>query len=233
MSTTLRAATLFVAATLALPSSYLAAATLNPISPPSDTKLFTTEIKRDEEVDGPQRGHDAFIVNAGDSSVNSAPFNWGASGTTYDWSVAYDGNTATLGFSGGISLPLDIDPDGVWNAIKIITRSNDTTNFSAAKVTVVVEDANGSPLDAPQSFMAELDQFNEVTLALSDGSNFTSLAGTITWDFTPAPGAGGTPNSRYAFNLKALTAIPEPGTFGLALASLAGLAVRRQRALVG
>ncbi len=234
MNTTLRAATMLVAATLALPTSYLAAATLNPISPPSTTEIFNTEIKRDQQVNGPVRGHDVFVRNGGGPGVSSFPLTWGPSGTSYDWSIAYDGDTASITVN-GTSRSVDADPDGVWNAIKIITRANDQDPpaFTAAKVTVVVEDANGSALDAPQSYMAELGEFNEITLGLSDGSDFTSLAGTLTWDFTAAPGSTRTPNSRYAFNLKGLNAVPEPGTFGLALVSLAGLAVRRQRAFVG
>ena len=204
------------------------AATLDPISPALTNKLFSTEIKRDKDAGGGNQGHDAFLRNADTFVGSSTPINWGVSGTVYDWELTYDGDTATLDVTGGSPLSYDINPDGTWNAVKIITRSDDDTRFDSAKVTVVVEEANGVALDAPQMFMAELTEYNEVTLELSNGDDLQSLSGTLKWDFQFASGASGSPNSRFAFITKGLEVIPEPATATLVIAGLS-MVIRRRR----
>lgn len=216
-------------ATLAVPNA--GATMLTETSAEEVAKLFTTEIKRDKAANGANLGKDVFLRNQDDFVGPSADVNWGPSGTSYDWSLSYDGDNAMLGVQfAGAPLNLNVTPDGLLNAVKVITRSTDSNRHASATVTVVIDEVNGSPLAVPRVETASLVQFNEVTLGLDSGDPFTSLSGTLTWDFEFAPGANGSPNSNFAFIIKGLTVVPEPSSAILALGAIAAMATNRRRA---
>lgn len=91
------------------------AISLVPFSPTDDEiKVFTTEVKRDENVNSnSQRGHDVFLRNQEAFAGPSFNLDWGASGTAYDWLLSYGGDEATFTFAGR-TLRLDVVPDLRW-----------------------------------------------------------------------------------------------------------------------
>ncbi len=194
----------------------MASISLAPFVPSgNETKIFTTEVKRDQNVNNNGfRGSDVFLRNGDGFAGPNFNVPWGTSGTSYDWLLAYDGDEATFTFN-GTSLQIDVDPDLDWNAINLIARSTDSGRFSFAESTVTVSTVNGMTLPDPQPvFSAELVEFNENFRITSTGESFTSIGGTFAFDFQIQDAASGSPNSNYSFLVKALNvqAVPEPSS---------------------
>lgn len=233
MKTTLLAAVLSMAAAAAQAATLSAIDLTDTTKFLGSSKLFTTEIKRDKNVqNNGQRGHDAFLRNAEEfATPASINFDWGASGTTYDWALAYDGDAARLTF-GGQTRTLDIDPDGRWNAIQLFLNASDTTRFSTSTTSVRVTQVNGAAISGPFLQSATNGIFDGV-FALKNLGQIQSISGTLSFAFQTLPGASGTPNSRLAFNLKALevepSPIPVPAAFPLLAAGLGALALAARR----
>ena len=198
-------------------------------------KLFTTEIKRDQNVNGgAQRGEDVFLRNGDSFQGPSFNVNWGASGSTYEWSISYDNDEAVLSFGGFEPITLDVDPDGDWNAFQFFIRADDENRLENESTTVTVDEINGDSFAF--SAVGDEDGAFDRAFTLSDFSVIEIMRGTVTFDFDVAAGASGSPNSRFAFNLKALsvddpTVVPIPAALPLFLSALAGLGVvtRRRR----
>jgi hypothetical protein len=198
-------------------------------------KIFTTEIKRDHGVDkGQGRGRDAFLRNGESSDGESIDIKWDKSGTSYDWSVWYDGDVAVLEVAGQ-GRKLDVKEDGRWNAVQFFLRADNIKLFNWSALTVVADKVNGEKLDQAIKIGAKNEQVNAV-FALDKFDRIESLSGSFLFDFELAKGGNGSPNSQLSFNLKAWevqpTAVPLPaglpllaGGFGL----LAVLARRRCR----
>lgn len=183
------------------------AVTLQSIGPVSSDTLFNTEIKRDKNIhNNGQRGHDVFLRNQNWFIGPSKGFNFGASGSEYDWSIAYDGNIATLKFE-NITRQVNVWPDGDWNAFDIRVKADDSKRFKTATTTVQIDTVNGQGLVNPAMILVT-DGFLNETLAVSDAFEFTSLSGTVRFDFDLEPGAKGSPNSRLSFGFKGLEIDP-------------------------
>lgn len=204
------------------------AATLSSISPGQGTKLFTTEVKRDQNVNNnSQRGNDVFLRN-GDVFVGpSFNVNWGASGTEYDWSLDYDGDQATLTFDGR-SRMIDVMPDGNLNALQFFVRAEDLQRFASSTTSVFIDLVNG--MATSESIVAT----NETKeMAFLADETITSVSGRVSFLFDVANGASGSPNSRFGFSTKALdidvAPIPLPAGLPLLVAGLGGLALLRKR----
>lgn len=205
----------------------------------TSNKLFTTEVKFDQNVNnGATRGRDVFLRNGDSFTGPNADFTWPASGTTFDWSLSYDGNTASFVFGGLPALTLDVAPDGVWNAFRFDLRSSDDTRFDSASVTVDVTEVNGGALGTPETLSASLnDPFAVEDYQFMGFQGLTSLTGTMRFDYEVANGATGSPNGQLRFNIKALsvldppttTDLPEPATFALFALGLVGLAAATRR----
>ena len=221
------------AVTVAASAGAASAAVITEIATGQGDKLFTTEIKRDQNVDNnAQRGHDVFLRNGEGFSGPSFNVNWGASGTSYDWSVSYDSDEAFLTFAGFDPIKIDVDPDGDWNAFQFFVRASDNTRFENESTTVTVDEINGmaTVFEAIGDGNGAFDK----AFTLSDLSVIETIRGTVTFDFDILDGAKGSPNSRLAFNLKALSidpaVVPVPAALPLFLTALAGLgAVARRR----
>lgn len=216
-----------------------AAATLTPVDLTdtkryeSSTQLFGVEIKRDQNVQNSGgSGKDAFLRNSTNpntpASMNVA---WGASGTSYGWSLGYDGDTARLAF-GTQSTTLDIAPDGRWNALSVYARALDASKFASVTTTFTITRANGAALSAPL-ILSATNGNTSGTFALSDLGKITSLDGTLSFAFALKQGAAGSPNSRVGVQFGALdvtpAAVPLPATLSLFAPALGLLAVLRRR----
>lgn len=196
----------------------------------SSDKLFTTEWKRDRNVDnGGQRGDDIFLRN-NESFATPSSFNVSWTGSSYDWSLSYSGGEATLVF-GGVSNTIDVEPDGDWNAIEFFIRASDTTRFDTSTATVSIDAVNGT---ASGGFtQSATDGTFSGIFALAGFDSISSLSGTMSFEFDVASGAGGSPNGLLAINVKALevAAVPVPPAIALGLLGLGGLVLcaRHQR----
>lgn len=222
---------------------------LQPVDTGLGSKLFTVEVKRDQNVhNNGQRGHDVFLRNGGGFKGPSKGFNYGASGTVYDWSLSYDGNKATLAVD-TLTRTLDVDPDGIWNLFQVYAKA-DSKHFNTATATLNILGVNGEKLANPTVIEAT-DGFAEAALALGGPLAFTSISGTFQFDFDPKPGAKGSPNSSLAFGIEAYevsmtylpglpegpgpSAVPVPagavlmGSLIAATGAWSGLKRRRQR----
>lgn len=220
-----RVAAAIAASMLAVPAS---AATLSSIATGQGSKLFTTEIKRDQNVDnGAQSGTDIFLRNGDGFSGPNFNFNWGDSGTEYGWSLSYDGDSATFVF-GGRSLMIDVMPDGNLNGLQFFAQAKDMTRFDTSTTSVFVDMVNG--MAASESIIAT-DGTSDVAFLADE--TIISVSGRVSFLFEVADGASGSPNSRLGFSLKALDvdvpAVPLPAGLPLLLAGLGGLAVLRRR----
>lgn len=206
-------------------------------------KIFTTELKRDRNVNknglGGQRGHDMFLRTGDTFSGNSANISWGSSGTVYDWSLSYDGNVGQF-VVGNQTLNLDIDPshDDFWNAMTIIVRSNDTRRFNDALVDVTIDTVNGMAAGGMTIFHAALGEYNEVQLAMNGGGIFQNLSGTMRFNYDVVANGKGSPNGRLAFIVKGLQiaglvpnteSVPAPPAAALLLVGLGVVAWSRRR----
>ncbi len=232
---------LFIAAAFCAGACSAQAGTLSQIDLADTTRylgasqLFSSEIKRDENVqDNGQRGHDAFLRNA-ESSATSASWNfdWGRSGSVYDWVLAYDGNVASLTL-GGITRNLDITPDGTWNAVRFFVNASDTSRFTTSTTDVSIQTINGAAI-APFA-RSSADRALRCNFRAGQLATITGLSGTIAFSFQTKAGATGSPNGRLALNIKALdvvpTAVPAPAALpmlGGGLAALAMMARRKRR----
>lgn len=207
------------AAALTLFAVPATAATLSPIPIGQGTKLFTTEIKRDQNVNNSsQRGNDVFLRNAEGFSGPSFNVNWGASGTEYDWSLSYDGDEATLVFD-GVSRMIDVMPDGNLNALQFFLQARDTTRFVTSTTSVIVDMVNNM---MTSESISVTDGTTDVAFLADE--TITSVSGRVSFVFDVANGASGSPNSRLGFSIKALDVTPVPLPAGLPLL-LAGLGV--------
>ncbi|MHA7870969.1 MAG: VPLPA-CTERM sorting domain-containing protein [Hyphococcus sp.] len=211
------------------------AASLTEIGLGEGDKLFTTEIKRDENVENNgQRGSDVFLRNGEEFAGPNFNVDWNASGTVYDWTIEYDGDQATLTFDGFSPINIDVNPDGVFNAFQLFVRADDPNRLENASTTVTVDMVNGMALDMSLNAIGnEMGAFDKA-FTLSDLAAISSISGTIAFAFDVLQGATGSPNSRLAFNFKALSVseIPVPAALPLLLSGLAGLgfASRRRKA---
>jgi hypothetical protein len=232
---------LFVAAAFCAGACSAQAATLSQIDLADTTRylgasqLFSSEIKRDENVqDNGQRGQDAFLRNAEDSATPASwNFDWGRTGSVYNWVLAYDGNIASLTL-GGITRNLDITPDGTWNAVRFFLNASDASRFTTSTTDVSIETVNGAAI-APFA-RSSTDGIFDAAFALDNLATITSLSGTIAFSFQTKAGATGSPNGRLAVNIKALdvvpTAVPVPAALpmlGGGIAALAMIARRKRR----
>jgi hypothetical protein len=204
---------------------------VNPADLVSSDKLFRSEWKRDRNVNNnSQRGHDIFLRNGaiGDAGP-SLGVDWGVSGTSYEWTLSYDSDGATLEF-GTETLTIDVDPDGDWNAVEFFLRA-DASQFDTSTSTVNIETVNGHATGGFTRSVTD-GQFSGI-FALDGFGTISSLSGTMSFDFDVASGANESPNSRLAVNVKALQVAPIPVPPALALGALAlgglGLYGRRQR----
>lgn len=205
------------------------------IGAPEISKLFGTEIKRDQNVqNNGQRGHDAFLRNGSTTNGASFGFFWGNSGTTYDWSLYYDGNLATLSI-GDESATINVNPDAPWNVVSFFLRADDTTRFDTSSVTLTTTTANGQALSVPYVATATDGQVTTPALALDNFTPINNIGGKLAFSFTPKPGASGTPNSRLSAGVTGTNvtptppAVPLPAALPLLLAGLGGLAVAGRR----
>lgn len=223
------------AVTFAMTAGAASAATLGltEIFTGQGDKLFTTEIKRDENVNNnSQRGHDVFLRNNEETTGESFNVDWGASGSTYEWSVSYDGDNAFLTFGAFDPISIDVSPDGSWNAFQLFVRADDGDRFETASTTVTVDEING--MDASLEAIGALDGSFDKAFTLSDLTVIETIRGTVTFDFDPFDGASGSPNSRLGFSLKALyvvdpAVVPVPAALPLLLSGLAGLGLMARR----
>ncbi|MEM6481618.1 MAG: VPLPA-CTERM sorting domain-containing protein, partial [Pseudomonadota bacterium] len=202
------------------------AATLSSITPGLGTKLFTTEVKRDQNVNNnAQRGDDVFLRNGDVFQGPSFNVNWGASGTEYDWSLDYDGENATFTFD-GVSRMIDVMPDGNLNALQFFVQARDLTRFATSTTSVFVDLVNGM---ATSESIVATDETKEMAFLANE--TITSVSGRVSFLFEIADGATGSPNSRLGFSTKALDVAPVPLPAGLPLllAGLGGLALLRKR----
>jgi hypothetical protein len=221
--------------------------------PAETVPLFSSEVKRDQTVQGNGNGgagHDMFLTNPSGHTIGSSNVTWGASGTTYGWTYAYDGVKASLTIgtrtiagnapgnsgpgnsgngnsgNGGASGP-------AWNAVSFFLRATDTTRFTSSSVTVITKMANGTPLDTPLTLSVTNGQQATPWFALGTFESIFSLSGTLKFDFVRRIGATGSPNSRLGFSLNAQhvtpAEVPTPGAGLLLLGALAGLAAVRRR----
>lgn len=175
----------------------------------SSRQLFGAEIKRDQNVQNSGgSGKDAFLRDGTDPNT-PASFNvgWGVSGTSYAWSLGYDGNAATL-MLGSTSTTLNV-ADGNWNAFSLYVRALDDARFSSVTTNFSITKVNGSDLLAPLSVSATNGN-TPGTFALDGLGPISSLQGTLAFSFTLKPGANGSPNSRVAVNFGAIEAVPVP-----------------------
>jgi hypothetical protein len=207
------------------------------IGTPETSTLFTTEIKRDQNVQNAgRRGHDGFLNNGG--NVASINHFWGPSNSVDTWSLGYDGDIATLMLDGR-SASLNIGPDGVWNAMTFFLRADPAAQFTTSTTTVTVTHVNGVLLDTLLSMSVTLGQQSFAAFALPNFGTITSIAGTVRFNFTLAPGASGSPNSRLGFGVSAMNVTPVPPMPPVPLPAAAppmlaglvllGLAARRRR----
>lgn len=239
-----------MAAGLSLLAGAAHATVLQSIDNGLGSKLFTVEVKRDENVqNNGQRGHDVFLRNGAGFSGPSKGLDFGASGTAYNWSLSYDGDTATLAVDTVIRT-LDVSPDGTWNAFQVYAKAADSKRLTTATTTVNIDSVNGAALPAATVITAT-DSFAEAAFALGGPLSFSSLSGTLQFDFDLKPGAKGSPNSRLAFGIKGLevpvselppipdgpgpSAVPVPAGFVLMGSLIAGAGAwsrlrRRRRA---
>jgi hypothetical protein len=203
----------------------------------SSRQLFGAEIKRDQNVQNSGgSGKDAFLRDGTDPNT-SASFNvgWGVSGTSYAWSLGYDGNLATLTL-GSATTSVNVSADGNWNAFSLYVRALDSDRFSSVTTSFSITKVNGSDLLAPLSVSATNGN-TPGAFALDGLGAITSLQGTLAFSFTVKPGANGSPNSRVAVNFGAIeavpvpTAVPVPAALPLLASVIGGLAFlsRRQR----
>lgn len=214
------------AAALLLFALPVSAATLSSIPTGQGTKLFTTEIKRDQNVNNnSQRGNDVFLRNGEGFSGPSFNVNWGASGTEYDWSLSYDGDQATLVFD-GVSRMIDVMPDGNLNALQFFVQARDLNRFVTSTTSVFVDMVNDM---AASELISATDGTADVAFLADE--TITSVSGRVSFLFDVADGATGSPNSRLGFSVKALDVAPVPLPAGLPLllAGLGGFALLRKR----
>ena len=186
------------------------------------TKLFTTEVKRDQVVPGGGgSGRDVFLRNNVLFTGPNQDFAWGSSGSQYDWLLEYDGDQATFTFDSLTPLTLDVDPDGDWGAIRFFIQA-DSDLLSNEKTTVTVDSVNGMAVSETLSAMGNK---VDTSFVISGASNITSIGGTLQFDFDVNDGVNGSPQSRLGFSLKALSApapVPVPAALPLLGTALVG-----------
>lgn len=203
MMKTLTAAAAMLLATVGIAN----ALPLVAVTPEKSGKIFTTEIKRDQNVQNTgRRGHDMFVRPGDSFKGSSAGIKFGDSGTSYDWSLSYDGVTAELKVDDVIR-SVDAPAIGVWNAIQFYVQARDGKRFDSSSTIVSVDTVNSISLAQPVSVAAK-DGVTDTAFAQFGGVAFQSIAGTFMFDFDTAAGAKGSPNSRLGFSVKALSIDP-------------------------
>ena len=207
-------------------------------------KLFTTEIKRDQNIDdGARRGHDIFLRNGDSDRGSSGGFVWDDdTPNIYNWSLSYDGGQAVLtlddGGSRSIDVDIDVAPDGDWNAFQLFVRADDADWFETASTTVTVDEINSMTVSLEAIGSLADGAFDKAFVlagsSISDLAIIRTISGTLAFDFDPFDDAKGSPNSRLGFNLKAFyvedpAVVPIPGAIPLLLSGLAGLGLVARR----
>lgn len=211
------------------------AASLQNVTPVAQTEIFNTEIKRDQTGNGGQRGADIFLRDADNNPIRSGNFNFGASGTEYDFMIGFDGDIASLDFN-NLGIPVDsvdTDLDLPFNAFRLFIKGDDEgkAGFTNESTVVKITEINGMAITGANTFTASegggaLDQI----VALDSLADISSIKGTVQFNFEGG-GLNGSPNSRMQFSLKALnvTPVPVPAPLALLLASVGGLGLLARR----
>ncbi|MEO0485716.1 MAG: VPLPA-CTERM sorting domain-containing protein [Pseudomonadota bacterium] len=230
----MKVSALLVCFALGLASS-AGAATLTLTDVGQGDKLFTTEFKRDQNVQNTgRRGHDVFLRNGAEFSGPSSNVSWGASGTAYDWALSYDGDIATLDFN-GVKSTIDVDPDGTLNGLQFYLRATDTKRFTTSSSTLFVDTLNGIGVSETLSVTDGIDE-----VAFISSQPITSVSGQVLFSFDVNAGSRGSPNGQLAASIKGLSIpisadepglspVPLPAGLPLLAAALGGLAILRRR----
>lgn len=208
------------------------------VSPRPATAMFATEIRRDKNLHNEgQVGNDIYLREGGESSEGrSANIRWGASGTSYDWMLSYDGNIASLTVD-SITRTLNVATDGLWSMVALTVRSEDLARFESARVNVTIDRVNGTVNGGISEFTASLGDDHQVFLGLEDGGSIESLSGTLTFTFAAADDARGSPGTLFAFLTEgyatddetlAATATPAPASLLLFVPFAVAWAARRR-----
>lgn len=231
----------FFAAVLALvaglvPPGLALASTIQSLDPVTGTAgaqtIFSTLMKRDKNVqNNGQSGPDVFVFDQTGVNGASQSVNWAASGTTYNWSVSYDGTTADLTF-GSASRSLTVGQNMTWNAIKVYLVASDP-RFTTATTAISVDRVNGTAPTNPLQ-LSVTDAASSTAYALIRFDRIASLSGTLRYSFQALAGARGSPDDRLAFRMEALqlvpTSVPVPAALPMMVGGLAVLgAVGRRR----
>lgn len=230
-------------ATVAM-SGFAEAASLRTVTPLIWTQIFTTEIKRDQTGTGRLSGHDVFIRDGDNNPIESENFTFGASGTSYDFMIGYDGDIASLDFNGAGApgaLSVDTDLNLEFNALRLVLKGDDDgkAGFVNESTVVTIAEVNGMAVDQTFQAVEGGGKFSQI-MALDELATISSIKGTVRFNFEGG-GLGGSPNSRMQFSVKALnlgssneqggavTPVPVPTPLALLLASMGGLGLLTRR----
>jgi hypothetical protein len=204
----------------------------NGVGKPEQSTLFTTQTRRNQNVQNSgQLGSDIDLLGASGTSLASKNFLWGASGTSYNWSLAFNGTNATLKV--GSNTITTAVGSGTWNVVSFFLRADDTSRFTTSTVTLSTLVANGELLTVPLVFSTTNSTLSSLNFALDGFSAITSLAGTMKFDFVRKTGATGSPADALSWGVKAqqVAPVPLPAAMPMSLVALGllGWAARRRR----
>lgn len=231
------AAVVALVAGIALPGLALSS-TIQVLDPVNGTTgaqtIFSTLVIRNAPSRGRgQAGQDLFLFDPTGSNIDSRNFNWSPSGTTYNWSAAYDGTNATLTF-GSVTQTIAVGQNMTWNAFKVYLVGSGSRNTTATTA-ITVDRVNGAAPTNPLQ-LAVTNGSSGSAYALIPFNQIASLSGTLRYSFQALSGSGGSPRYNLAFMMEAVqlapTGVPVPASLPMMLGGLAafGALVRRKRA---
>lgn len=211
-----------------LASASASAALVEVETPVVVNKLFTTEMKIDQNIKengrGSQRGHDIFLREGNNDRGASKNFNWGADfdyNETFDWSLSLsETGQTTLVFEDIILQNTALE--GTWNGLEFWINQSGRKQMSDILVSATID---GQLFELPQG-----DDRGGFTFAMEDFSTFTGISGTFNLSWT-ADSNVNSPNGNVALSLKALelepASVPAPATAMVSLLGFGFLAARR------